>query len=74
MNSITDYKAKVLKALQEGTINKVEAKECMKRGGEFIEVPIFYDTNEPMTSIMIFSLALEKMQMIEPLIRLGNDE
>jgi hypothetical protein len=74
MNPIPNFKAKVLKALHDGIINKKEAKECLKYGGGFIELPIFYIKDEPKTPILIFVDALEKMKMINPLIRLNDDQ
>lgn len=75
MNVGPNFKAKVLKALRDGIINKEEAKECMRRGGkEFFEVPIFYyGWNGDKDPLKLFVDALEKMKLIEPLIRLHDD-
>jgi hypothetical protein len=75
MNPIPNFKVKVLKALRDGIINKDEAMECMRRGGGFFEVPIFYDGwNGDKDPLKIFVDALEKMKLIEPLIRLNDDK
>jgi hypothetical protein len=49
----------------------VEAKECLKRGFGNEELPIFFnfERSDPFKS---YILALEKMGVIEPLIRLDD--
>lgn len=63
-----NFKKQVLIALHKRTINNVEAKECIKRGFGNIELPLFFDFKEsdPMRA---YILALEKMEIIEPLFR-----
>lgn len=73
MTNDTDFKKQVIKALHQGIITKQEAKECILRGFGKQEVPIFYFDQWENSSLRIYVDALEKMEMIKPLIRLNND-
>ncbi len=62
-----NFRKEVLKALQKGIITKVEAKECLKRGLEENPIFLFSDNKK-----MCYLLALEKIRIIQPLIRLDG--
>lgn len=69
-----DFRKEVLKALHKGTINQVEAKECLVRGFGKEDIPIFFDfPDNELNPLKHYVLGLEKMRVIDPLIRL-NDE
>ncbi len=62
-----NFRKEVLKALQKGIITKEETKECLKRGLKEIPIFLFSDNeNKP------YFLALEKIGIIQPLIRLDG--
>ncbi len=68
-----DFKKEVLKALHKGIINKVEAKECLIRGFGKQELPIFFDFPEKeLTPLKNYVLGLEKIGIIQPLIRIDD--
>lgn len=60
---LTNLKRTVLKALHQGTIDKVEAKECLKRGFDNQELPLFddFDTKDP---FRFYISGLKKMGLI----------
>jgi len=64
-----NFRKEVLKALDKGIINKVEARECLKRGFGNQEIPFFYDDESEKTPLTIYVDGLEKLGLIEPLIR-----
>ena len=65
-----NFRKEVIKALINGKITKVEAKECLKRGFENQELPIFFDfPDEEMNPLKNYILGLEKMGLIQPLFR-----
>jgi hypothetical protein len=66
-----NFRKEVLNALQKGIINSVEAKECLIRGVGNEELPLFFDFEENDTFKASIE-ALEKMEIIEPLIRLDE--
>jgi hypothetical protein len=66
-----NFKKEVLKALHKGVINSVEAKECLIRGFDS-ELPIFFLFREG-DPYKAYIEGLEKMNLIRPLIRLGDD-
>ncbi|SEJ19427.1 hypothetical protein SAMN05192553_102854 [Cyclobacterium xiamenense] len=65
-----NFRKEVVKALYEGIISKVEAKECLKRGFGNEELPLFFDfpENGP-NPLRDYILGLEKMGIISPLFR-----
>lgn len=67
-----NFRKEVLKALFQGIIDKVEAKECLKRGLGKEELPIFYFHESEISPLKNYIDGLEKMGMIEPLIRLDG--
>jgi hypothetical protein len=68
-----NFRAEILKALQKGTIDKVEAKECLMRGFGKQEIPIFFDfPEEELTPLRNYILGLEKMGLIQPLFRIDD--
>lgn len=68
------FRKDVLKALQKGTIDTVEAKECLMRGFGNQELPIFFDfPEEELTPLRNYILGLEKMGLIQPLIRINDN-
>jgi hypothetical protein len=73
MKQVPNFRGEVLKALQKGIISKVEAKECLRRGFGGEELPLFYDFGDNEKTWRFYIDGLEKMGIIEPLIRL-NDE
>jgi len=66
-----NFKKEVLKALHKGIINSSEAKECLIRGFDS-ELPIFFIFREG-DPFKAYIEGLEKMNLIRPLIRLGDD-
>lgn len=65
-----EFRKSVLKSLSQKIISKVEAKECLRRGFENQELPIFFDfPDEEMNPLKNYILGLEKMGLIEPLFR-----
>lgn len=57
-----NFRKEVLKALQKGIINQVEAKECLKRGFGNLELSIFFDfPEEELTPLSNYIMGLEKM-------------
>lgn len=73
MNEKINFRKEVIKALHQGIITKQEAKECILRGFGEQEIPIFYFDRKDDFSLRIYVDALEKMEIIKPLIRLNND-
>lgn len=75
MESIDQNKFRkiVFRSLFKKVITKEEAKECLKRGFGKQEIPIFFDFEPIELPLQNYVTGLEKMQIIEPLIRL-NDE
>ncbi|EKB47783.1 hypothetical protein [Cecembia lonarensis] len=73
MREIKNFRATVLKALHHGTISKYEAKECLIRGIGKQELPIFFDFEPMESSLKNYVTGLEKMGLIEPLIRLEDE-
>jgi len=68
-----NFRKEVVKALYQGIINKVEAKECLKRGFGKHEIPIFFDFSEEGEPLLRhYVLGLEKIGFIEPLIRVDD--
>ncbi|MDO6437129.1 hypothetical protein Q4534_06925 [Cyclobacterium sp. 1_MG-2023] len=67
-----NFRKEVLKALHKGIIGKVEAKECLKRDFERQEIPVFYFSQIKKSPLFIYVDALEKMGIINPLIRLNG--
>lgn len=65
-----NFRKEVIKALSNGKITKVEARECLKRGFENQELPLFFDfPDEEMSPLKYYILGLEKMGLIIPLFR-----
>lgn len=74
VKSQNEFKREVLKALSQRTISKVEAKECLKRGFGKQEILIFFDfPTKELTPLKHYTLGLEKMGVINPIIRLEDD-
>tara|TARA_R110002111_G_scaffold74950_4_gene119050 strand:+ start:385 stop:621 length:237 start_codon:yes stop_codon:yes gene_type:complete len=71
-NHNNKFKKEVLKALHKGIISKIEAKECLKRDFEKQEIPIFYFQEPEKSSLYVYADGLEKMGIINPLIRLDG--
>ncbi|AKP50738.1 hypothetical protein CA2015_1290 [Cyclobacterium amurskyense] len=67
-----NFKKEVLKALHKGIISKVEAKECLKRDFLKQEIPIFYIQEPKKSPLSIYVDGLEKIGIINPLIRLDG--
>ena len=67
-----NFKKEVLKALHKGIISKVEAKECLKRDFLKQEIPIFYIHEQKKSTLYVYVDGLEKMGIINPLIRLDG--
>lgn len=65
-----NFRKEVIKALSNGTITKVEARECLKRGFDNQELPLFFDFPEKeLNPLKNYILGLEKMGIIFPLFR-----
>lgn len=74
MKEVKNLRALVLKALHLGKISKDEAKECLKRGLDFQELPIFFDSSDKETiSLKNYVLGLEKLGLPSPFIIIDND-
>lgn len=72
--SQNQFKKQVLKALCKGIISKEEAKECLKRGFESQELPIFFDSSDKeTTTLKNYVLGLEKLGFPTPFIVLDGD-
>ena len=58
-----NFRKTVLKALHQGTIDKVEAKECLKRGFDNQELPLFddFDSGDP---FRVYINGLKKMELM----------
>lgn len=67
-----NFRREVIKALRTGTISKVEAKECLRRGFGKEDIPIFYFEGSEKTPLLTYVDGLEKMGIIKPLIRLDG--
>lgn len=67
-----NFKKEVLKALRRGIISKLEARECFKRDFGIQEIPIFYFQEAEKTPLITYVDGLEKMEIIQPLIRLDG--
>lgn len=74
MRDNSNFRKEVLMALHKGTINKVEAKECLNRGFGKQEIPVFFDfPDEELNPLKHYVLALEKMGIIKPIIRINDN-
>lgn len=68
-----NFKKRVIKSLIQKIITKVEANECLKRGFGKQEIPIFFDLSaNELTPLKHYVLGLEKMGIIEPIIRING--
>lgn len=73
MKGIPNFKERVIKAYIQKIISKEEAKDCIKRGFGEQEIPIFFDfPDKEETPLKNYVLGLEKMGIIELLIRLDG--